>query len=156
MNSASIATILLISAQSSFAASTSLSCQWLKSPRHAENFYRPAIFAFTIDTGKDAARVSLIKDSFLYRTYQPCWIGGYSSCAFGFDYDRQSDWTIDEYGSSRLVIQAPSYYWSAELTLEFSQNIRDLTSGKKTSMRMSGDDGDGVTFKNEIFSCDVI
>jgi len=140
--------------QSTLATSSSLAivCEWQESPAHTQNFYRRATLSLLIQK----RRVIIIEDTFLFRKYEPCWSGGYSSCAFGFDYDRSSDWNITNKSLNELAIEAPGFYWDAELKLKISKNFNDLKSSTTFSLSLSGDDGDGVMFNNEIFSCKVI
>jgi hypothetical protein len=133
------------------AEDVSLSCLWQESSDHAPQFYREAVFAFDLTKSE----LIVTQDTFLNRRYTPCWIGNYSSCSFGFDYDRRSDWTILSASSTKISLEAPGFYWNAELNLEFSKDLQMINSGDQISMVMSGDDGDGVMFHDELFTCQV-
>lgn len=140
---------LLITVMSFNSSAFDMDCQWLKSSKHSEGFYRPADFNFSVVDNT----LSLRKDTFLFRTYTPCWTGNFSSCAFGFTYDTDSVWKIGEMTERSMTLSAPGFYWSAELKIQFEVDVMALQDGDQFLMTLSGDDGDGVIFNNEKFSC---
>lgn len=146
-------TIVAISATflSLATTATTLSCNWLESAEHAPGFYRPAKIVMTIKEKE----VQFIEDTFLFRSYSPCWTGNWSSCAFGFTYYGET-WTIEESSSNTLKLSAPGAYWSAELDITFEKKPTFLKRGEVTETRISGDDGDGVWFNDEAFLCQKI
>jgi len=129
-----------------------IDCKWQKSTNHSEGFYRLADFNFTLTKSQFLLR----QDTFLNRTYTPCWLGSYSSCKFGFTYEKDARWSVKSKTNNTISLSAPAYYWSAELYLEFSTKMSSLQSGNKFMLTMSGDDGDGVFFHKETFSCQML
>jgi len=134
------------------ASNISIECDWQKAQSHASGYYIPAVISLRLENQK----VKILKDSFLFRKYEPCWLGSYSSCAFGFDYDHESDWSIVSKNPQELVIEAPGYYWNAQLKLETTKKFNLLKKGANFSLKLSGDDGDGVMFHNEKFLCKIL
>lgn len=134
---------------SSFA--TTLSCQWLKKESHAPGFYRPAKIVMEIKSD----HVEIIEDTFLFRSYSPCWTGNWSSCAFGFTYEGKT-WEILKTTATTLEMSAPGAYWDAELKMNFEKAPSSLKRGEITGANFSGDDGDGVWFNDEAFACQKI
>ncbi|MCF8057877.1 MAG: hypothetical protein K9K67_01165 [Bacteriovoracaceae bacterium] len=128
-----------------------LNCQWLESSEHAAGFYRPAKIQMTF---KDQT-VTFVEDTFLFRTYSPCWVGNFSSCAFGFNYEGNT-WTITSNVNKTYELEAPGFYWDAQLTFEFEKELKNLSRGEVVKASLSGDDGDGVMFSDEAFLCQKI
>lgn len=122
-------------------------CDWIKSDSHSEAFYRPAHLTFTLNDS-----LKLVEDTFLYRRYTPCWVGNHVSCAFGYTYYNDV-WNIDEQSEVSLKISTEGAYWDAELSLNFQKSIREMEINETTIALISGDDGDGVWFNKEKFSC---
>jgi hypothetical protein len=137
------------------AGAQTLNCQWLESTEHSVGFYRPA----KIQRSFEYEKVVFVEDTFLYRTYSPCWVGRFSSCAFGFGY-KGNTWAILSSGNSNghqsFEIEAPGFYWDAQLSLTFEKNIESLSRSEAVKAVISGDDGDGVMFSNESFLCQKI
>jgi len=138
----------------SFAATKSqIKCNWVESESHAEGFYRPASIEMAYNSLAPKAQVKFIKDNFLFRTYSPCWSGGFSSCAFGFSYEGSTWAILENTNDQKISMEAPGFYWDAELEFNFSKKLNKLTRGQVFSATLSGDDGDGVFFSDEKFIC---
>jgi hypothetical protein len=75
----------LLMATSGLAQATTLECQWLKTSDLASGFYKPAKVEMLVEE----EQVLFVEDSFTSRRYEPCWVGNFSSCYFGFDYSRE-------------------------------------------------------------------
>ncbi|NQY99587.1 MAG: hypothetical protein HRT45_02835 [Bdellovibrionales bacterium] len=129
-----------------------LECQWLKTAELAEGFYMPAKITMKMNTHS----VDFVEDTFTSRRYEPCWIGNHSSCYFGFDYERDEAWSLDEINHSAegtTMTITSSWYWTAEMTWSFSTRVSEMQAGEATLANVSGDDGDGVWFNDQKFAC---
>ena len=146
----SIITLIALSI-SNITLATTLSCNWLESADHAPGFYKPAKIVMTVLKDK----VVFDEDTFLFRSYSPCWTGNWSSCAFGFTYEGKT-WEILKTTATTLEMSAPGAYWDAELKMNFEKAPSSLKRGEITGANFSGDDGDGVWFNDEAFACQKI
>lgn len=155
MRTITIASLLIMaSSLSTFATNnTNIKCNWVESETHADDFFRPASIQFSYQSLVPKAQIKFTEDTFLFRTYSPCWTGGFSSCAFGFSYEG-STWTIlENTHNQKISMEAPGFYWDAELEFNFSKKLSDLKRGQVFAATLSGDDGDGVFFSDEKFIC---
>lgn len=137
----------------------SFKCTWLPSDEHAENY-------FVEDTGFTLKVVNnthayILNDNFFFRTYSPCWFSDYSSCAFAYSYDEDTAWTVNDETDTLTQV------WRTGFTTEYNDGEPEevgTVDGVSTlqldyegngTIMISGDDGDGVTFK-ETFSCKLL
>jgi hypothetical protein len=135
----------LLMATSGLAQATTLECQWLKTSDLASGFYKPAKVEMLVEE----EQVLFVEDSFTSRRYEPCWVGNFSSCYFGFDYSREEPWQLvaaDEDEKSTTLVIENSWYWTAEMTWQFESPLSGLETGETVLATVSGDDGDGVSF----------
>ncbi len=133
-------------------------CKWLKSESHTEGY-------FIEDTGfeihfTEDNKAYFTNDSFFFRRYSPCWVGGYSSCVFDFSYDRKDFWVVDH--NTNTLTQV----WRREFTTDYNDGLPEengtvdgvsiiqISYNTDRTTRFYGDDGDGVTF-NEKFKCEL-
>jgi len=141
----------LLMATSGLAQATTLECQWLKTSDLASGFYKPAkVKCWWGRAG------FVVEDSFTSRRYEPCWVGNFSSCYFGFDYSREEPWQLvaaDEDEKSTTLVIENSWYWTAEMTWQFESPLSGLETGETVLATVSGDDGDGVSFDRHKFAC---
>lgn len=115
-------------------------CTWLESKDQPVGYFQENA-GFEIYMKDDA--VYILDKGFFNRSYSPCWAGGFSSCSFGFEYNKDEPWEFSEIeGGFRL---SQNWLYTAELDFVFSKTRDDL-------LTVRGEDGDGV-FVNESFKC---
>ncbi|MEO0337245.1 MAG: hypothetical protein AAF202_12685 [Pseudomonadota bacterium] len=145
-----IAVFLFVLTTSSYA--NTLDCRWLKTSNLAEGFYKPAQLKVAISENE----VQILNDTFTSRRYEPCWVGGHSSCYFGFDYNKEEPWKIHELShtpESTSLTMTSNWYWQSEITFYFENSLNSLSSGDMVVAEVHGDDGDGVWFEKHKFAC---
>lgn len=143
---------LILSFFGSFAQASTLECNWLKTTGLADGFYKPA----KIKLQMGEKQVQFLEDTYTTRSYDPCWVGGFSSCYFSFNYELDKPWEIRSLQqsdkSTTLAIES-IWYWTAEMTWVFTTDLFSMQPGDTTLATVSGDDGDGVWFQEHQFSC---
>ncbi len=127
-------------------AAKEYSCVWQESSEHASGFFRQGVeFNFKLNT----LEFVILKDDFLKRSYEPCWVGDFSYCEYSFTYNRENPWSFDNHAEreeNEIVVLNSWAYGIVELKLTFKDNGKTLY--------LSGDDSDGTFFSNEKFKCE--
>jgi hypothetical protein len=139
--------------QAALASDIKFHCEWQKDGMEA-SFYRTAGFDFRLNNKKFVVS----NDTFFSRTYTPCWTGGFSQCAFGFDLPRPIDASFKNGGFNALSLEFVSVdgYGMGGLDIDFATNILTLQKGHSTEALMNGYDGDGVSIRDHKFICTKI
>ncbi len=155
--------VMVMSANLSFASDEEfeLNCVWQPSANHVQGFYVEGA-EFTLNFQRDnesLTKVTITKDTFFNRTYTPCYTGGFASCMFAFSYNASQTWDADD--ETDILTQS----WRQEFVTEYNDGLPEEagtvdgvstlkldTSDEKGLVKITGDDGDGVTF-SENFKC---
>jgi len=136
---------------------TNMDCSWQNSANYSSGFYRPG--GFSMEIGETGALFS--DNGYFNRKYEPCWVGGYSSCWFSFETGAGRPYSIVtpqarnfSRGPNELVLEFQAYF-TATLVLNFDRAYASMKTGETLNMSLYGNDGDGVFIDNDKFVCVV-
>lgn len=127
---------------SSISDAKTYSCLWLKSDKHTDSYFVENM-NFNFNINEENSEIEILNGDFLNRRYTPCWVGGYSSCAFSFSYDQDKKWKIFS-KTKNSYLAYNSWYFTSELIFTFDE---------EGNLNLDGDDSDGTFINNENFRC---